>query len=178
MLHDGPFSALGVLQPDPRVSETAIAARAATSATVASAVAAAAEPTAAVAAALTATALDATAFSTTTVAPTPPTAAVIAADTASIYAHRHIGQRKLTGPHVGAVDSDSSQRAPRRCRRAACAVLPSHVARPCQPPHLARPCQLGPADDFPPGKSVGGEPNGRLGIPAGPILATVVRKIV
>ena len=181
MLHDEPFSAFGNLQPDPRVSATAIAARAATIATVASAVAAAAGLAAAVATALTTTTLDATAFSpttvaattaldattlsTTTVAATALTAATTAADTAASCAHRHIGQRKLS-PHVGAVGTDPSQRALCRCCRAACAVLPSHVARPCQPPHLARPCQPGPADDVPPGKSICDDLNGRLGIPA------------
>ena len=112
-----------------------------------------------------ATALDATALSTTTVAATALTAATIATDTAASCSHHHIGQRKLS-PHVGAVGTDPSQRALCRCCRAACAVLPSHVARPCQPPHLARPCQPGPADDVPPGKSICDDLNGRLGIPA------------
>eukprot|EP00964_Phaeocystis_antarctica_P116796 scaffold80698_cov51-Phaeocystis_antarctica.AAC.1 len=49
-------------------------------------------------------------------------------------------------------------------RRGDRAVLPSHVARPCQPPHLARPCQLGSADDFLPGTNKGGDPIGRLRI--------------
>ena len=113
-----------------------------------------------------ATTLDATALSTTTVAATALTAATIATDTAASCSHHHIGQRKLS-PHVGAVGTDPSQRALCRCCRAACAVLPSHVARPCQPPHLARPCQPGPADDVPPGKRNGTDPSGRLGITAG-----------
>eukprot|EP00964_Phaeocystis_antarctica_P048900 scaffold28326_cov63-Phaeocystis_antarctica.AAC.1 len=46
------------------------------------------------------------------------------------------------------------------------AVLPSHLAGPCQPAHLARPCQLGPADDFPPDTNQGADPIGRLLITA------------
>eukprot|EP00964_Phaeocystis_antarctica_P155194 scaffold124224_cov57-Phaeocystis_antarctica.AAC.1 len=61
--------------------------------------------------------------------------------------------------------SVTPQRAPHRCYRAVRAVLPTHVARPCQPPHVARPCQLGPADDFSPGTE-GADPIGRLRITA------------
>ena len=62
--------------------------------------------------------------------------------------------------------NNSRERAPHCCCRALRAVLPTHVAKPCQPPNLARPCQLGPADDFPPDTSKGAYPIGRLRITA------------
>ena len=94
----------------------------------------------------------------------PVAAAALAAGTSIIFAHCHIGrQSKLAGaanvgpPMAGALGRALICRVDR-------ALLPSHVAKPCQPPHLARPCQLGPADDFPPDRNHGAEPIGRLHI--------------
>ena len=79
--------------------------------------------------------------------------------------------RPLAAPTVAvtvvgsAVGTAPPQRALHCWCRAVCAVLPTHVARPCQLPYLARPCQLGPADDFPSGAE-GEDRRGRLRITA------------